>query len=103
MSYLKKQLYKVILPTDKNYWVEIDKDFTYGDVKSVGANLEGSEASDKFLQLAIKNWNLDNEEGNILEITLDNINLLKKDDVLVVIEAITKEAEDQGEKKDSSS
>jgi hypothetical protein len=65
----------------------------------LGTDLQGSDASDRMLSLAIKEWNLDDENG-ILEITPENINLLKKNDVLAIINEINKEAGDNSEKKD---
>jgi hypothetical protein len=100
MSYTSKpELTKITLPSDNNYWVAVTTDFTYGDIKGLGTDLQGSDASDRMLSLAIKEWNLDDENG-ILEITPENINLLKKNDVLAIINEINKEAGDNSEKKD---
>ena len=101
MSYLTtKPLKRVTLPSDGAYWVDLSTDFTYGDIKGIGSNLEGTEASDKFLSLAIKEWNLDDEAGTVLLITQTNIDLLKKDDVLAIIAALNVERGVTSEKKD---
>lgn len=105
MGYVKEEQFKKIeLPSDAFYWVEVSTDFTYGEIKGLGTDLEGVEASDKFLQLAIKKWNLDAEDGTILDITPENIDLLKKDDVLAIIADITGEVGgDTGKKERSTS
>lgn len=103
MSYLKSNSnIRLTLPTDSSYWVDICTDLTYGEIKGLGKDIESTEASDKYLSLVIKDWNLDDEDGKKLDLNIDNINLLKKDDVVAIIEAVSKEAEDESEKKDSS-
>lgn len=100
MSYVTpKELTQVTLPSNGEYWVKVAKSFTYGDIKNVGTDLQGIEASDKFLSLSIKEWNLDDDSGAILEITPENINLLKQDDVLAIISEINSGAGDDAEKK----
>jgi hypothetical protein len=102
MSYTSKpELTKITLPSDNNYWVAVTTDFTYGDIKGLGTDLQGSDASDRMLSLAIKEWNLDGDDGAVLEITPENINLLKKDDVLAIIQEVNKGAGDDTEKKAS--
>jgi hypothetical protein len=102
MSYITpKDLTTIELPSDSKYWVKVATDFTYGDIKNIGTDLEGAEASDRFLALSIKEWNLDDDSGAILEITPDNINQIKKDDVLAIMQVVNKEAGDDSEKKAS--
>lgn len=102
MSYFtQKPLKQINLPTDNNYWVKISTALTYGDVKGFGLD-DQSQAADKLLLLAIKEWNLDDEQGNVFEITSENIDLLQKDDALAIIEEISKEVGDPDEKKDST-
>lgn len=102
MSYTTKpQLQRVLLPSDTQYWVDVTTDFTYGDIKGIGIDLQGSEVSDRMLSMAIKEWNLDNDDGMILDITPENIDLLKRDDVLAIIAEVNKGAEDDTEKKAS--
>lgn len=90
MSYFTEQLTeKLTLPSDANYWVEVIKDFRYGQVKEFATTendtVDFTTQADKFLHLAIKSWNLDDELGQILPITPENIDLLKQDDVLAII------------------
>lgn len=98
----KKQLTTVTLPSDSKYFVKLDTDFTYADVKAVQNIAEYAKASDATLQIAIKEWNLDDEEGNVLDITPENIDLLRREDFYAIVKAIEKEAEDPSEKKASS-
>jgi hypothetical protein len=103
MSYLtKKELNTVILPSDSSYWVKINSDFTYADVKAVQDSPESAKATDITLQLAIKEWNLDDDEGKVLDITPENIDALRKEDFYAIVVALEKEAGDNSEKKDSS-
>ena len=101
MAYVNiKELTQITLPSDSNYWVKLSTDFTYGDIKGFNKDLQGNELSDKFLSLSIKEWNLDDASGAILEITPENIDLLKKDDVLAIMNEVNKGAGDDSEKKD---
>jgi hypothetical protein len=92
----------ITLPSDNNYWVDIDTDFRYGDVKNISPNSDGVESADKFLSLAIKDWNIDDESGNKLEVNQANIDLLRQDDVVAIIKSIEKGVGNSDEKKDSS-
>lgn len=93
---------RVTLPSDANYWVELGTEFTYGDIKNIGGDVSGVEATDKFLQIAIKAWNLDGEDGNVLEITPDNIDVLKQEDVVALVDALNEEVATAASKKDGS-
>lgn len=103
MSYTdSKPLVKVELPSDPNYYVNIETDLTYGDIKRSGisGDLTGTAAADAALLLSIKDWNLDDAEGNILPITQESIDLLKQADILAISTAINGGAGDAAEKKD---
>lgn len=102
MAYGKKAFTRVTLPSDKKYWVDIDTSLTYGEIKTINAGgLEGTEISDKYLGVAIKEWNLDDADGNVLEINQTNIDLLQQDDFLALAEVIKGKAVTDEEKKTS--
>lgn len=108
MSYFKsRSTKKITLPSNKNYWVEIITDLKYGDLKHLGTldsdNIEFSSTADKFLEVIIKDWNLDTEAGEKAPFTTEYFDLLEKDDVLMILqEANAVVVEDQGLKDDSS-
>lgn len=103
MGYFDKKGYtRVTLPSDNNYWVDVYSDFDYSDVKRVENIDNPLEASDKTLEIAVKQWNLDDKEGKILDITPESINLIRKDDVIAIMETIKREVGEAGEKKASS-
>jgi hypothetical protein len=96
---------RIILPSDKNYWVDVATDFRYGDVKqfasSDGETMDFTAQADKFLLMAIKSWNLDDGEGNILEINAENIDKIKQGDITEIINAANASVMDTDTKKNS--
>lgn len=108
-GYFKDQtLKKLTLPTNVKYWVEILTDLRYGDIKKFAtASQEGqvdfATNADIFLQTVVKNWNLDDDQGHVLEITAANLDRLEKDDVLAIINEAGGLVESEAEKKSSPS
>lgn len=109
MGYFKQQqLKKLTLPSNKNYWVEILTDLKYGDLKKFAStNADGQidfgAAADVFMATVVKNWNLDDESGNVLPITPENLDLLEKDDALLIINEAGGLVESEDQKKSSPS
>lgn len=90
MGYFKEQELKRVALSDPSYWVDIVPDLQWKDLKKFASlgddgNLEFSSRGDLFLSTVIQAWNLDNEAGEIVPINSDNIDLLKKDDILLII------------------
>lgn len=103
MAYLSEQpTAKVILPSNKEYWVVVKVGLKYGELKKF-YEYGGTEApfsTVEKLKLCIVEWNLDNAEGNVLPIDEASIDALQEGDVVAIAEAATpKETED--EKKNS--
>jgi len=99
---------RVELPSDKAYWVDVQTDFTWGAIKKLGdidneGQVSFETTGDKFLLMAIKSWNLDDADGNIVEINSENIDRLKRDDVLAIIDMASGSIVDEEAKKNSSS
>ena len=106
MGYFKQATTKrLTLKTDANYWVDVTTDLTYGDIKKFatqdGAQVDFGAQADVFLQTVIKAWNLDDDQGVVLDITPENIDRLEKDDVLYIINEAGGLVEDDTSKKDS--
>lgn len=106
MGYFKNELKEVRL-TNKDYWVKIALGLTYGEFKQIASvNSEGEinelASADMFLKMGIKEWNLDDDEGNILPITEDNINRLDPADAMLLIEQMGGIVETEEQKKSSS-
>lgn len=102
MSYGRKKHTRVTLPSDANYWIDLDTSLTYGEVKALKIDdADSSDASDKYLNIAIKAWNLDDESGTVLEINQANIDLLQQDDFLALAEVIRNADGSAKEKKSS--
>lgn len=108
-GYFKKQeLKKLTLPSNKDYWVEILTDLKYGDLKKFASSsddgkIDFSAAADVFMLTVVKNWNLDDESGTVLPITPENLDLLEKDDALLIISEAGGLVEGEAEKKSSPS
>lgn len=109
MGYFKTQeLKKLTLPSNKDYWVEILTDLKYGDLKKFASSnpdgqIDFAASADIFLQTVVKNWNLDDDSGNVLPITPENLDLLEKDDALLIISEAGGLVEGDEEKKSSPS
>lgn len=109
MGYFTTQeLKKLPLKSNPDYWVEILTDLKYGDIKkfaSVGqeGEMDFAASADIFLQVVIKSWNLDDDQGNVLPITPENIDRLEKDDALLIVNEAGGLVEDDAEKKTSTS
>jgi hypothetical protein len=98
---------RVTLPSDENYWVDVAQDMKWGQVKrfvevSEDGKVNMVAASDAFMLAMIKAWNLDDDQGQILPITQDNIDALDKDDALAIIKAAGGEVEETDDQKKSS-
>jgi hypothetical protein len=90
MGYFKSSETKQIALKDPAYWVKIASELRYGDLKNfAGASATGEidfvTSADKLLLAVIKEWNLDDEQGNILPITNENIDRLERDDAITII------------------
>jgi len=105
MSYFKAQeLKKITLLSDKKYWIEVIADLKYGDIKafanvSQDGNIDFAARADVFLQTVIKNWNLDDEDGNVLPVTPENIDKLAQADAVMILEAAGSLVESDEQKK----
>lgn len=92
MAYFKKAEFKrVTLPSDSKYWVDIKTNLRWDEVKHFleVAKEDGSvnpvASADVVLAQVITAWNLDDAEGNIVEITQENINKLASEDAIEIL------------------
>lgn len=86
---------RVKLPSDKSgkYWVEVKTRLLYGDTKSGSVVTDKNTpdvvaAVDRVLEVGIVAWNLDDNEGNVLEVTPENINRLDQQDASFLVDQI---------------
>lgn len=89
MAYFKegRETRKVKLPSDEKYEVTIYTDIKWGQTKHAlsmdeSGNIDMIISADKLLSMLIVEWNLDNEKGEILPITPENIDRLEPEDAL---------------------
>jgi hypothetical protein len=110
MGYFLEPTTKRITLTDGEHWVELKDEASYGDVKKIGAaqTSESGELllpADRMLLGFITTWNLDDASGEVVEVTLDNINRLSVEDAKLLINECDSKLEvvnDTEEKKSSS-
>ena len=112
MAYFKegRKTKKVKLPSDDKgkYWVEIFTDIKWGQTKhSLTLRDDGSVdmviSADKLLSMLIREWNLDDEAGKVLDINEENIDRLEPADALFLVkESGAENAAAQEAKKNSS-
>lgn len=114
MAYFKetRERKQLKLPSDENYWVKVTTDLRYGERKHVVAFQEGgvdiTQSVDNLMKTLIVEWNLDDEQGEVLPITPENIDRLTEEDAAFIINQVAetiekKDKEDEGKKKSSSS
>lgn len=76
------------LPSSENYWVDLREFITYGQQKSVGADalrpgprgemeVDNEAVADLTVMKYIVAWNLDDENGAVLPITRESLNVLE--------------------------
>lgn len=102
MSYSTVNKVKVPLPSNPDYWVEIKTSLEYGELKDFAeyGGENGLLKPGHKLKLIITDWNLDDDNGK-LEINEDNIERLKEQDLVAVVDAYNSTQEDDTKKKDS--
>lgn len=107
MGYFKEQqLKKLPLVSNPDYWVEIVTNLKYGEIKhfanvsSEGA-LDFATSADLFLQAVIKSWNLDDESGQVLPVTPENIDKLEQKDAMAILTEAGGLVESEDQKKTS--
>lgn len=109
MGYFKEtQLKKLKLKSNPDYWVEITTDLKYGDLKAFASvsqegQVDFATSADLFLKTIIKNWNLDDGEGNVLPVTPENIDRLEQADALLILNEAGGLVESESQKKSSPS
>ena len=105
MSYFSNQrpTEKVEL-TDSKYWVEIYTTVTYKEQKALAEIGESSatQAADELLKSLVVGWNLDDENGDIVPVTQENLDLLSNKDAEIIMSAITKSLGNTTQKKSST-
>lgn len=112
----KRPVVRVALPTNSDYWVEHYKDMNWAERKELrGAALQVSKpdvdvislGSDKALIILMAVWNITGEDGEILPITPENLDVLDARDVDAILVSMgpvispEDEPEDQAKKKAS--
>lgn len=96
---------KITLPSNKNYWVEIYKNISWGQTKHFirtdsDGNVDMVAGADGYLAAIIKDWNLDDEAGNKVPVTPEAIDQLEQTDALALLNAagISKEETENAKK-----
>jgi hypothetical protein len=109
MGYFKegRATKRVKLPSNAKYWVELYTDIKWGQTKHAlqlkeDGGIDLVMSADKLLEMLIVNWNLDDEKGEVLPITVDNIDRLEPADALFLArESGAEEAQAKDSKKNS--
>ena len=107
MGYFKegRKTKRVELLSDSKYWVEVYTDILWGESKdSLTVDESGTVISQfvsagKMLPKIIVDWNLDDENGKKVEITAENIDLLKPEDAIYIATQAGQDEEQSTEAK----
>ncbi|MDL2342309.1 MAG: hypothetical protein QFB87_04510 [Patescibacteria group bacterium] len=108
MPYFIEQQYNTVqLPSQPTYWIKLCTTLKWKEVKAfANINEKGdvTYALDQLLLTLIKEWNLDDDQGEVLEISQENIDRLTREDIEVLIAAVGSVVESQtpDQKKSSS-
>ncbi len=70
-------------------------EFALDGTPKAKSNLE--EGNVALMELAIKGWNVVDEDGAVLPITRDNIDALREADSMLILQALSKQYEDMDE------
>jgi hypothetical protein len=107
MAYFtKRPVQRVILPSDKDVWVDVYTKFTWKQEKDIGdAITAGKSHPDAILQNVIADWNLTDESDEVVAVDGDHIDLLERSDAIAIITAVNglSVVEDGKEAKKTSS
>ncbi len=81
---------KVVLPSNKKFWVEIYTDIKWGESKhflqmTEDGKIDMVASADKFLKHLIKEWNLTDDTDQVVPIDEAHIDLLVRDDALLLV------------------
>lgn len=108
MGYFKdeREIKRVELPSNPEYWVDLYTDLEWREQKAFmnmdeDGNPDMEVSANKLLEKTIVDWNLDNEAGEKLPITAENIDRMQGQDVLFIagqIGASNVEAEEKRKK-----
>lgn len=106
MGYFQETQLKKLQLSNPDYWVEVVTDLKYGDMKkfanvSQGGQVDFATSADLFLETIIKSWNLDDDNGNVLPITPENINRLEQKDAILILNEVGGMVETEDQKKTS--
>lgn len=90
MGYGKPKEIKIVLPSDKKYWVKVRAGIPYGELKNFGqfGGDGGWLPTEQKLLMSIVAWNLDDDDGKVLPITAENVDLLQESDVIAIGDVI---------------
>lgn len=95
MSYFdnERKTKKVLLPSNNDYWVEVYTDLEYGDVVKSGAvNKDGSQdliaSGSRVMVQMIRAWNLDDADGNVVEINAESVFKLSQRDAQAILDIL---------------
>lgn len=92
MPYIKpSETKRIPLKSDPNYWVDWRSSVRYGDMRAASraafkttgdgdGEIDATAYADAMLLAYIAGWNLDDEQGNILPVTVENLGFLTSED-----------------------
>lgn len=89
---------KVKLPSNPDFWVEIFTDIKWGESKHFmqikdDGSIDMVASADQFLLHLIQQWNLTGEDDEVVPVTQENIDLLERDDALLLVKEAGGDAE----------
>lgn len=85
------------LPSNPEFWVEIYTSIKWGETKHFlqvkdGGDIDMVASADQFLRHLIKEWNLTDEQGKVVPIDQEHIDMLERDDALFLVKEAGAEA-----------
>jgi len=104
----QRETKQITLPSNNDYWVKVLAGLRYGDIKHLAKTSENGEVdftstADQVLLTIIQEWNLDGEDGAVVEITPEAIDQLTQSDVMAILSEVKGlSTEGEAEKKTSS-
>lgn len=106
MGYIEaKSVERIELVSDSKYWVELSTEMNWSDMKKIANVTDDGKVSyqvDALLSAALVAWNIDDENGDVLPITQENIDCLRRPDIEKIIATLGGKIEEPVETKKAS-
>ena len=92
----------VTLQLAEDFWIKVKQQLTFGEKKAIRKQLirygpegpivldDAEEATTALMAESITEWNIEDEDGNVLPVTKEAVNALVDEDARLIVSALNK-------------